>query len=148
MCVLGGHLESAFVQPSVRQSCFPSPQHTLSYRQPLPGALPMNHSKLLPALLPLLLWAGATQAAFRCNVSLVDRGLTPLEVLERCGAPDFRSTRPALLAPGILMVVDEWLYEPGPTRFRRLLIFEHGRLARIETRAKPRLSAARIRSEL
>jgi len=34
------------------------------------------------------LWAAPAAAGFRCDTDLVDRGMTPFEVRERCGAPE------------------------------------------------------------
>ena len=46
--------------------------------------------------------------------------------------------------PGILVYVDEWIYDLGRNKFRRLLTFENGRLVRIETRDKPRRSLGSV----
>lgn len=89
---------------------------------------------LLMAVLP-------AAAQLRCAHSLVERGQTPLEVLERCGAPEFEFRWADYRAPGVLVLVDEWTYHLGVNRFRRLLIFENGRLVRVEERDKPLRSA-------
>lgn len=82
--------------------------------------------------------AGEARAGgLRCEDQLVEEGFTFVEVLERCGAPAFETQRPAWLVPGVVVFVDEWTYELGRNRFRRLLTFENGRLVRIETRPKP-----------
>jgi len=82
--------------------------------------------------------AGEVQAGgLRCEDQLVQEGFTFVEVLERCGAPAFETQRPEWLVPGVVVFVDEWTYELGRNRFRRLLTFENGRLVRIETRPKP-----------
>ena len=39
--------------------------------------------------------------------------------------------------PGYTVYVDEWLYDLGRNRFRRLLQFENGRLVRVDVRDKP-----------
>ena len=46
---------------------------------------------------------------------------------------------------GAFVQVDEWLYDLGSNRFRRLLRFENGRLVDIETRAKPDHAVATLR---
>ena len=91
------------------------------------------------ALWLLSLPAGGVE--MRCGESLVERGFTPLEVLERCGAPEFEMRWTDYRYPGIWVHVDEWIYHLGSNKFRRLLTFENGRLVRIELRDKPRLSA-------
>ncbi len=83
----------------------------------------------------------AAVADMRCGESLVEHGFTPLEVLERCGEPQFRThwSDYSYGVPGIWVRTDEWTYDLGSNRFRRLLTFENGRLVRIELRAKPRI---------
>ena len=85
--------------------------------------------------------AGAVLADMRCGENLIDEGQLPYEVLERCGEPEARSERPQFLAPGVVIWVEEWLYEFGSNRFRRLLVFRAGRLSRIELRPKPEPSS-------
>lgn len=87
---------------------------------------------LLLACLPSLAFA-----SMRCEESVVERGYTFIEVLERCGRPDAEFRRADFLVPGVYTAVEEWFYEQGRNRFRRLLTFENGRLARIELRPKP-----------
>lgn len=76
-------------------------------------------------------------ASLRCNTELVARGMTPLEVVERCGEPQYALGWTDFRYPGLFVRVDEWTYELGANRFRRQLTFENGRLIRIETRRKP-----------
>lgn len=88
----------------------------------------------------LLLGALPAAAALRCTQSIVERGQTPVEVLERCGAPEYEFQWADYRAPGVVVLVHEWTYHLGVNRFRRLLTFENGRLVRIEERDKPRRS--------
>lgn len=81
--------------------------------------------------------ASASRAEFRCETDLVDRGMTPFEVAERCGAPAYELGWTDFRYPGYFVRVDEWTYDLGINRFRRLLTFENGRLVRIELRDKP-----------
>jgi hypothetical protein len=81
--------------------------------------------------------ASAVRAEFRCDTELIGRGMTPLEVLERCGSPEFEQGWTDYRYPGFLVRVDEWSYHLGINRFRRLLTFENGRLIRVELRDKP-----------
>ena len=90
-------------------------------------------------LLAGMLTGPAARAEMRCGESLVERGFTPLEVLERCGEPQFEMQWFDNRYPGVWLRVDEWSYNLGSNRFRRLLTFENGRLIRIETRNKPKL---------
>lgn len=96
----------------------------------------------LPSCIPLLaltaaLAAAPAHAGFRCDTELVRRGMTPYEVLERCGEPVYELGWTDFRYPGLFVRVDEWTYELGRNKFRRLLTFENGRLIRIETRSKP-----------
>jgi hypothetical protein len=76
-------------------------------------------------------------AGLRCDTELVRRGMTPFEVLERCGEPIYELGWTDFRYPGLFVRVDEWTYDLGTNKFRRLLTFENGRLVRIETRDKP-----------
>jgi hypothetical protein len=86
---------------------------------------------------PALVWALPASADMRCPPHVVTNGMTLLEVHERCGPPVFQDQRFEELAPGIWLDVDEWIYELGSNKFRRLLRFENGRLERIEVLKKP-----------
>jgi hypothetical protein len=88
----------------------------------------------------LIVAAAPARAGLRCDRSLVSRGFTHLEVLERCGAPLFEMQFADYRYPGFLVYVDEWTYDLGRNKFRRLLTFENGRLVRIELRGKPKRS--------
>jgi hypothetical protein len=93
---------------------------------------------LISMVLALTLPAAVSaQALLRCDADLVQRGMTHLEVVERCGVPVYELGWTDYRYPGYLVRVDEWTYELGDHRFRRQLIFENGRLLRIETRRKP-----------
>ena len=96
------------------------------------------------AILCLLATVAVTPAGadMRCAPHLVTRGLTRIEVLERCGPPIFEEHRWEELAPGVWVEVHEWTYEQGGNKFRRLLRFENGRLEWIEVRDKPRIPMA------
>jgi hypothetical protein len=91
----------------------------------------------LPFIVSALVWAPQALADMRCPPHVVTNGMTLLEVRERCGPPVFEDHRYEELAPGIWIDVDEWTYELGANKFRRLLRFENGRLERIEVRKKP-----------
>ena len=80
--------------------------------------------------------------AMRCGGELVSRGLHLVEVLERCGEPmfqrgyvEYRGYEVGIYL-GSSMVVDEWVYDLGPQKFRRRLRFEDGELRRIDTLKK------------
>jgi hypothetical protein len=90
-------------------------------------------------LLAACLHAAQAHAAggLRCDTELIRRGMTPLEVVERCGEPHYELGWTDFRYPGLFVRVDEWTYELGRNKFRRLLTFENGRLIRIETRGKP-----------
>ncbi len=90
--------------------------------------------------------AAPAAAGFRCDTELVGRGMSPLEVLERCGEPEFEFGWTDYRYPGLFVRVDQWTYHLGANQFRRELTFENGRLLRIETRPKPRRSLTASRS--
>jgi hypothetical protein len=76
----------------------------------------------------------------RCGDSLIQRGFTFFEVLERCGKPDLEYAWDHSYVPGVEARVTEWVYEQGSNRFRRVLRFEEGRLREVELRPKPEVS--------
>jgi hypothetical protein len=90
--------------------------------------------------LPTDVFAGT----MRCGDSLVQRGHTLFEVLERCGKPDLEYTWDHRYVPGVQASVTEWVYERGTNRFRRVLRFEEGRLREVELRPKPEISAGSL----
>ncbi|MEO9811075.1 DUF2845 domain-containing protein, partial [Marinobacter alexandrii] len=65
----------------------------------------LSSSVLMLLVLPgLAALPGAANGAFRCGSSLVDVGDWPVEVEERCGAPDYVATYPTASVPGIGIV--------------------------------------------
>ena len=82
-------------------------------------------------------------SGLRCGQELIARGFLLYEVEERCGQPVSTFSRIDFRYPDRSVYVDEWVYEFGSTRFRRLLRFEDGRLERIETLRKPSLPRPR-----
>ncbi|MBT8350561.1 MAG: DUF2845 domain-containing protein [Deltaproteobacteria bacterium] len=95
----------------------------------------------------------STAYALRCGGRIVSLGDTPLQVVDKCGQPDHIEARqetrhltdyyyhkhyqskgwqkPPLLATETIQI-EEWIYNFGPTRFMRHLIFMSGRLGKIE----------------
>jgi len=73
--------------------------------------------------------------AFRCGNELVLEGDREYDVLSKCGEPDFRESHAGAYLDGIgpIDVTETWYYNPGPTRFIRILTFRRGRLHSIET---------------
>ncbi len=82
----------------------------------------------------------------RCGDPVFHEGESTYEVLARCGEPAFRDAREdvrtrAVDGPhGAVVVVDStsvlvevWTYDFGPGSFVRYLVFEDGRLLRVET---------------
>ena len=59
-------------------------------------------------------------AEMRCATNLVERGATPFEVRERCGAPVSEFSFVDYRYPGYTVYVDEWLYDLGRNRFTTL----------------------------
>ncbi len=100
-------------------------------------------------VLPCLLLGFASQAlALRCGNGLVDVGATRIEVLKKCGEPalvdewDEEETfrrGPEIDRPGekkrrtVIVHVEQWVYNFGPTRFIYMLKFRNGVLAEITT---------------
>ena len=101
-------------------------------------------SRILLSL--LLLLAQVDARAFYCGRNLVKEGDYQLQVLQKCGEPDYRDRRVEYRSvrlgsgynqPGMDMTttfpvnVDEWTYDFGPRRFMQNLLFENGVLVLI-----------------
>lgn len=102
--------------------------------------------KKIVLLLGFLLVAGTTEAAFRCGTRLVELGDHELEVLQKCGEPEFMDERVGyrgerLRHPrGALeieqfeqIIIHEWIYNFGPRRLKQFLLFENGKLKEIRS---------------
>lgn len=100
--------------------------------------------KIITMMLLMVFAAGAQ--AFRCGTSLVLEGDHLVEVLNKCGEPDYeqrwvedriilRQPHPLLPYERVLgtVVVTIWIYNRGGREFIRELRFENGRLAEIDT---------------
>lgn len=96
-------------------------------------------------LLACLLLTVTDALALRCGRQLVQVGDHQLEVLDKCGEPDWTEQRVAVRGnrlrhpDGVLeesryveVVIDEWLYDFGPRKFKQLLQFENGVLKEIK----------------
>ena len=83
--------------------------------------------------------------AFRCGRRLVHVGDHKLDVLEKCGDPEWAEQRVALRSSrlrhpyGALeegryeeVLIDEWIYNFGRRKFKQFLQFENGVLKKIE----------------
>jgi len=106
----------------------------------------MKQRKL--GLLLLLAMAHPPALAFYCGHDLVKEGDYKLQVLEKCGNPDYQESRveyrstvlrgSGLAQPGLDLIrqepvtIDEWTYDFGPRRFMQWLHFENGRLILIK----------------
>jgi len=100
------------------------------------------------AALALVLSVDASSAqAMRCGTRLVREGSTPSQVRAYCGDPDdvitttetrqrtvYRNFAGTVVADTISVEVQvqQWVYNLGPQRFMRRLIFENGLLVDIE----------------
>lgn len=106
----------------------------------------MLHRSLFPIVLVVGLFAatGAAAQGMRCGVSLVAQGQWTYEVLEQCGEPVQAYVKTVYLgvndgyaiqgyAATASIVVEQWVYDLGPHKLKRLLRFEDGQLMRIET---------------
>ncbi len=92
----------------------------------------------------LFLTAEEGACAFWCGQRLVSEGDTKIEVLNKCGDPDWKEVRREIAYVPIVVgdttsyvattiYVEEWAYNLGPQQFIRYLRFENGKVARIGT---------------
>ncbi len=113
--------------------------------------------RFLLAATVLVLLLPETAAAFRCGNKLVKQGMHETEVIAICGEPtsirrlgyairsvdirDRRGNRSGLTvihAPGyytypVEVMVTEYVYNLGPRKFMRRVLFEDGLVATVET---------------
>ena len=118
----------------------------------------MKQSRLL--LLSLCFLFSHPVFALRCGQSLVDVGSYREDVIEKCGEPESIDTHIEVRGVNnrlggrtrpsprnsihfgqqywteIEVVVEEWIYDFGPRRFRYYLRFENGRLAEMKSLGK------------
>ena len=87
--------------------------------------------------------------AFYCGHFVVMEGDYKLQVLQKCGEPDYQESRveyrsmvlrgSGINQPGLDLIqevpvnIDEWTYDFGRHRFMQWLYFENGRLLAIKT---------------
>lgn len=93
-------------------------------------------------LVMLLVVTPAPAFAMRCGTNLVTEGQYMFEVLASCGEPVEQHVRTQYLGAsgGFLVlwpvVVEEWIYNLGPSRLQRRLLFQDGQLFQIDTLEK------------
>ena len=71
-----------------------------------------------------------------CRSGIVSRGNLMAEVLKKCGPPTFavqREEKKIEKRGFSIVTVDEWTYNFGPQEFMYDILFENGRVARIES---------------
>lgn len=84
--------------------------------------------------------------AMRCGHNLVGVGDRKSDVLNLCGEPDSIETHTEIVAKTLRypyrtldiqhyeeIQVEEWLYNPGPSRFKQYLRFENGVLKEVKS---------------
>ena len=111
----------------------------------------------IAAVLAIALLAPESAAAFRCGNKLVKKGMHETAIVAICGTPtsirhlgyavrliDYRTSRPDV--PGMTLsrsrgnvmypaevMITEYVYNLGPRKFTRRIVFEGGLVATIET---------------
>ena len=104
----------------------------------------------LGVALALVLLGVVSAAAddMQCEGRLVGMGATTSEVLQLCGEPTRRIRSERVVDTGLFdspasgelrIPVEEWTYQP-PGEFSRKLIFEAGKLVKVETGGYPDLN--------
>lgn len=103
---------------------------------------------VLLVLLGFLFAAPASANTMRCGTKIISEGITRSEVAAKCGEPDevitMRSVfrRPVMWTNGrpyfigenyIEIPVESWIYNLGPNKLMRKVVFEAGYVVEIET---------------
>lgn len=102
----------------------------------------MKNSLAIIVLLSSLFTPPLIAYPFYCGNELVSEGDTSAEVFLKCGEPLWRDKHieeTVDIIPGgatrkVYIVVEEWLYNFGPSKWMYYLRFENGRLVGIETK--------------
>lgn len=99
-----------------------------------PFKRPFKRRSLLAALL-LALPCQPLPAAetLRCGSRVVSTGARAVEVEALCGAPDYRDVWAYSWRGRSVADREEWYYNFGPNQLLRILRFDNGRLARIDS---------------
>lgn len=104
---------------------------TQCYRAVRP-ALCIRAAALFVLLVGLWLKPSLSEAdSFRCGPYLVETGDTFVEVLETCGPPLAKTEAVERIRSGsrdLYFGVEQWIYDTGKYRFRRILVFRNGLL--------------------
>lgn len=101
--------------------------------------------KLRSFLFAVLICLAASPAyALRCGTYVIRVGDYKFDVLEKCGRPDYTDRRYAVAGVRLHhpkrtldieefeeVLVEEWIYNFGPRRFKQYLLFENGVLKEI-----------------
>jgi len=103
--------------------------------------------KVLLSLGLLFLIVTTDAFAIRCGRQIIDIGAHKIEVLQKCGEPEYTDERLGLRGTrwrhpphGALqidqyeqVVIEEWIYNFGPRKFKQLLLFENGILKEVHS---------------
>ncbi|MDO8937769.1 MAG: DUF2845 domain-containing protein [Methylicorpusculum sp.] len=92
----------------------------------------------LPVLLFLFVIGISDALALRCGNRIIRIGDHKIDVLQKCGEPDYAETRLGVEGSrlrhnrGVLeiesyeqVVIDEWVYNFGPRKLKQFLLFEN-----------------------
>lgn len=115
----------------------PKPGFTTTHRGLLCSALNVTWLTTIVVLLS----PPALADAMKCGNRLVTTGDSKAEVLIRCGTPDWRDQWSEALIEDyagaferrISVERERWIYNFGPQKFLRFLVFENGKLIEIST---------------
>ena len=112
--------------------------------------------RLAAPLVLLFLFHAPSALALRCDGAIIDEGTSKPEVLHRCGQPHWQDRRmvETLERKGRDLwnvrsdVIEEWLYNFGPTRLLRILTFQNGTLKEVRTAGHGYVSNSRPENRL
>jgi Protein of unknown function (DUF2845) len=96
---------------------------------------------VLFALTLTLLWIDAYADSFSCQGGIISTDDRSADVVAKCGDPDFRDSHQeevtqrlsADTKQKVLVTVEEWTYNLGPSQFMRIVVLKNGRVTEIRT---------------
>lgn len=100
---------------------------------PRRGLTPLSRFLRIAAWVSLLTTLPAY--ALQCEHGSVTEGERAFTVQRKCGAPDYVDRYPQAFVPGAGYVgdIEEWYYNAGPQHLLQILLFQDGKLVRVDT---------------
>jgi len=71
--------------------------------------------------------------SFRCGSRVVSTGETKIDVISKCGSPDYSEMGSVFFSGSSAIAIETWHYNCGDGRFNYILKFKDGKLVEIKS---------------